>query len=275
MKVFSSNEEERRKQITTHLFSGGGPYLYDNISGENIDSDVLSSVLTSTAYADRLLGGNTEAKLENLGPWIATGNNPKFSGQLSRRVIRARIVPNTDEPYLRDNFRHDPLIKWVEENRAELVQACITIVMSWVDADRPAWHGQPLGSFEEFSKVMGGILANAGVHDFMTDMAFQKDSVDSETEQTRELMQALWKEYCDDNIRLKEIVAIADHDGLDIQDHWFDMNDRAQSTKAGKYMKTLIDRFFTIENDVERFTVQLTVGSTRGTYRLKPKDPSD
>ena len=92
-KVFSNNEEEVRKQITSHLMSGGGPYLFDNLPDDRkIDSDVLASVVTSTIYSDRALGTNNDVKLENLGPWIATGNNPDFSGQLKRRVIRARFI---------------------------------------------------------------------------------------------------------------------------------------------------------------------------------------
>ena len=180
MKVFSKSEEERRKQITTHLYGGGGPYVLDNMSGDKIDSDVLAAVLTSVWYSDRLLGGNTAPKLPNLGPWVATGNNPGFSAQLNRRFIEVRLVPKTETPHLRIGFRHHPLMPWVKENRVLLVDACITIVMAYIEAGRPAWDGTPLGSFEEFSKVMGGILQNAGVEGFMSDMTLQRDSLDAE-----------------------------------------------------------------------------------------------
>ena len=271
-KVFSNNEEEVRKQITSHLMSGGGPYLFDNLPDDRkIDSDVLASVVTSTIYSDRALGTNNDVKLENLGPWIATGNNPDFSGQLKRRVIRARLIPDTDEPYLRENFLHNPLMKWVQENRADLVDACLTIVMSWINAGRPAWHGQPLGSFEEFSKVMGGILQNAGVEGFMTDMDYQKDSVNSDTEQVRELIQEWWRKNQNANLTATQIVEIANVADLDIQDKWFDIKPRAQVSNAGKLLKSLLDRHFTIETPSGRKNIQLILGGTKHTYRLKEK----
>jgi hypothetical protein len=271
-KVFSNNEEEVRKQITSHLMSGGGPYLFDNLPDDRkIDSDVLASVVTSTIYSDRALGTNNDVKLENLGPWIATGNNPDFSGQLKRRVIRARLIPDTDEPYLRENFLHNPLMKWVQENRADLVDACLTIVMSWINAGRPAWHGQPLGSFEEFSKVMGGILQNAGVEGFMTDMDYQKDSVNSDTEQVRDLIQEWWKTNQNANLTATQIVEIANVADLDIQDKWFDIKPRAQVSNAGKLLKSLLDRHFTIETPSGRKNIQLILGGTKHTYRLKEK----
>lgn len=271
-KVFSNNEEEVRKQITSHLMSGGGPYLFDNLPDDRkIDSDVLASVVTSTIYSDRALGTNNDVKLENLGPWIATGNNPEFSGQLKRRVIRARLIPDTDEPYLRENFLHNPLMKWVQENRADLVDACLTIVMSWINAGRPAWHGQPLGSFEEFSKVMGGILQNAGVEGFMTDMDYQKDSVNSDTEQVRDLIQEWWKTNQNANLTATQIVEIANVADLDIQDKWFDIKPRAQVSNAGKLLKSLQDRHFTIETPSGRKNIQLILGGTKHTYRLKEK----
>ena len=271
-KVFSNNEEEVRKQITSHLMSGGGPYLFDNLPDDRkIDSDVLASVVTSTIYSDRALGTNNDVKLENLGPWIATGNNPDFSGQLKRRVIRARLIPDTDEPYLRENFLHNPLMKWVQENRADLVDACLTIVMSWINAGRPAWNGQPLGSFEEFSKVMGGILQNAGVEGFMTDMDYQKDSVNSDTEQVRELIQEWWRKNQNANLTATQIVEIASVADLDIQDKWFDIKPRAQVSNAGKLLKSLLDRHFTIETPSGRKNIQLILGGTKHTYRLKEK----
>jgi hypothetical protein len=271
-KVFSNNEEEVRKQITSHLMSGGGAYLFDNLPDDRkIDSDVLASVVTSTIYSDRALGTNNDVKLENLGPWIATGNNPDFSGQLKRRVIRARLIPDTDEPYLRENFLHNPLMKWVQENRADLVDACLTIVMSWINAGRPAWQGQPLGSFEEFSKVMGGILQNAGIEGFMTDMDYQKDSVNSDTEQVRDLIQEWWKTNQNANLTATQIVEIANVADLDIQDKWFDIKPRAQVSNAGKLLKSLLDRHFTIETPSGRKNIQLILGGTKSTYRLKEK----
>jgi hypothetical protein len=269
-KNFTRDESELRKQITSHLVGGGGPYLLDNLSGTDIDSDVLAMALTSNIWSDRLLGSNTDVRLENLGPWIGTGNNPGFSGQLSRRFIRVRLVPSTPEPYLRDNFKHFPLEDWVKANRTKLVDACITIVMDWVNNGRPNWQGKPLGSFESFSLVMGGILDNAGVHGFMSDMDFQREGMDSETQQIKALASAWYQMHGTSSITGKQIVGMTHNQELEISDIWGDGSERSQSTRAGKFAKTQLDRYFDVQDeDGDCLRVQLVAGLSRGTYRLK------
>jgi len=270
MKIFSNSEEEVRKQITTHLMSGGGPYLYDNLPDEKyVDSDSLATVLTTTSWSDRALGTNTATRLQNLGPWIGTGNNPDFSPQLKRRVLRVRLVPENDEPYLRTGFRHEDLLLWVRENRTDLVDACIKIVMEWIEEGRPEWKGKPLGSFEDYSKVMGGILQQAGINSFMANMDYQKDTTNSDTELVRELLSIWWQEKKNANVRASEIVDLADINNLEIQDKWFDIKDRAKATNAGKYLKRLLDRPCTISTHDGPINVRIVVGGNKGTYRLK------
>ena len=270
-KIFHKNEEEQRKQITSHLTGGGGPYLIDNISGTDIDSDVLAMALTSARYSDRLLNTNTEVRLENLGPWIATGNNPGFSGQLSRRFIRIRLVPNDPEPYLREKFVHFPLMPWVQENRSKLVDACITIVMAWVKNGKPNWTGKPLGSFENFSQVIGGILENAGVNGFMSDMDFQRSGFDTETSQVITFVQEWFDSYGSKEVYAKQLVQMAISADLEILERWGEGSERSQSTRAGKFLKTLNERMFTIDIDGEEQVVQLLPGDPRNTTRLKIK----
>ena len=274
MKVFSKSEEERRKQITTHLYSGGGPYVLDNVSGDNIDSDVLASVLTSVTFSDRLLGGNNAPKLPNLGPWVATGNNPRFSGQLNRRFIEVRLVPKTEAPHLRDGFRHYPLMPWVKENRALLIDACITIVMAYVEAGRPAWIGTPLGSFEEFSKVMGGILQNAGVEGFMSDMSTQRDNVDIENLQLHDFVDVWWDAHGEKPVHIKELMSLAHNHDLEVQEHWVEPGQyheptRSESTRAGNYVGNKKQRYFALERDGVTIRVQLLKSDRRSSYMLR------
>lgn len=118
---------------------------------------------------------------------------------------------------------------------------------------------------------MGGILQNAGVEGFMTDMDYQKDSVNSDTEQVRELIQEWWMKNQNANLTATQIVEIANAADLDIQDKWFDIKPRAQVSNAGKLLKSLLDRHFTIETPSGRKNIQLILGGTKHTYRLKEK----
>lgn len=274
MKVFSKSEEERRKQITSHLYSGGGPYVLDNVSGDKIDSDVLAAVLSAPTYSDRLLGGNVAPDLPNLGPWVATGNNPGFSGQLNRRFIEVRLVPKTETPHLRQGFRHYPLMPWVKKNRVLLTDACITIVMDYIKAGSPEWNGIPLGSFEDFSKTMGGILQNAGVQGFMSDMTLQRDSIDIENSQLHDFVDVWWDEFGEKQVPVKDLMALAARYDLDIQEHWVEPGvrtepTRSESTRAGNYIGNKKQRYFVLFREGVSVRVQLLKTDRRSCYGLR------
>ena len=69
--------------------------------------------------------------------WIATGNNPEFSNEIARRLVRIRLDPNVERPAQRSGFRHPDLMAWVRANRARLVAACLTLCQAWIAAGRP------------------------------------------------------------------------------------------------------------------------------------------
>jgi hypothetical protein len=88
----------------------------------------------------------------------------------------------------------------------------------------------------------------------------------------RELVQVWWNEKGDGNIKVNEIVAIAADSDLAIQDKWFDHNDKTQVTKAGKLMRKVLDRHFSVDTPDGRKLVQLIIGGVKHSYRLKVKN---
>ena len=124
---------------------------------------------------------------------------------------------------------------------------------------------------EAFSKVMGGILKHAGVDGFMTNMDFQKDTGDSEAEMVRELIQTWWNEKADGNVKVTEIVALASAADLSIEDKWFDHNEKTRVSKAGKLMRKILERHFSVDTPDGRKLVQLILGGVKHSYRLKEK----
>jgi hypothetical protein len=95
----------------------------------------------------------------------ATGNNPEFSNEMARRLVRIRLDPHTDRPWQRSDFRHPDLMSWVRANRARLVAACLTLCQAWIAAGRPR-GGRSIGSFENWAHVLGGVLEVAGIPGF-------------------------------------------------------------------------------------------------------------
>ena len=79
-------EEEWRKRITAKLRSGPGAILLDNLQ-RRLDSPALSAAITSTTWEDRLLGSSETLSLPVEVLWLATGNNPSLSHEMTRRAV--------------------------------------------------------------------------------------------------------------------------------------------------------------------------------------------
>jgi putative DNA primase/helicase len=131
-----------------------------------LDSAALASALTQAVWSDRLLGGNREVQVPVRVVWMGSGNNVEFSPELARRVVPIRLEPLQQKPWEREDFKHKSLRAWATANRAALLVACLTICKRWIDAGMPPGR-HTLGSYEDWARVMGGILEAADVPGFL------------------------------------------------------------------------------------------------------------
>lgn len=192
---FSNQEEEARKMLTAELARGRPLILLDNANERRkIDSPTLAAVLTAHIWSDRILGRTEMTDLPNLALWVLTANNPSVSMEIARRCVRVRIDPHQDRPWMRSDFRHPNLVAWAMENRAALVRACIVLTQHWIDAGQPA-GGRPLGSFERWAAVIGGILECAGIEGFLGSLEELYEEADTEGALWREFVQAWWEAF--------------------------------------------------------------------------------
>lgn len=161
-----TDSDEFRKQITSYLNEDTPIVVLDNLSAP-LTAGPLAQVLTADVWADRILRKSVTARLPVRATWIATGNNIRLSGEIARRSYLIRINRDTARPFEHTDFLHDPLKPWVKENRSRLLSALLTLARAWFVAGKPAAEVEPMGSFESWSRVIGGILANAGVEGFL------------------------------------------------------------------------------------------------------------
>jgi putative DNA primase/helicase len=160
------DEEEWRKSVTSVLHEGHEALWIDNLV-HPLDSGTLAAALTTGVWEDRILGQSRTIRVPVRCVWLATANNPVLSRELTRRSIRIRIDPKVDRPWLRQEFHHDGLPAWVQAHRADLVWAALTVVRAWLAAGRPQPEIRPLGSYEAWSRIIGGILSHAGLGGFL------------------------------------------------------------------------------------------------------------
>jgi len=234
------DDEEIRKAITARLIEGRAAVLIDNVT--RLDSPVLSAALTADIWDDRLLGKNKTIRLPINWIWAATGNNAIVSTDIARRSVRIRLTPEEEKPWLRQDFKHESLITWAKKMRSHLIWACLTLIQSWISAGRPQANVAPLGSFEEWTKVMGGILEHAEIQGFLGNIIEFYNTADTESGMWREFVNSWWDTFKDEKVKISDIFPIAEKiDGFDLGKG---ATERAQKTALGMKLKKMRDRIF-------------------------------
>lgn len=189
--AFPDEEEELRKQITSFLLEARGAVLWDNL-GRFLKSATLAKLLTDLEWSDRRLGSNSGVTIPVRTIWVMTGNNPQISDELIRRIVPIRLVPQLERPEERKGFRHNDLRTWAREERVVLIWAAHTLIQAWIAEGRPApsEHTPPLGSFESYRAIIGGILHFAGFAGFLENRTDLQLYSDPDTEKWRAFVAA-------------------------------------------------------------------------------------
>jgi putative DNA primase/helicase len=182
MYALPESEAELRKAITAHLDTGARAVIFDNVT-RTLRSSALASVLTCDVWEDRLLGRTERVRLPQQAVWIATGNNMAFDREIARRICRIKIDPRMSHPEKRTQFKRKDqrLIQWVKAERGALVTALLTAARAWILAGRPDGGVPAIGSFDKWAETVGGILANASVRGFLSNLDKVRAEADEES----------------------------------------------------------------------------------------------
>jgi hypothetical protein len=202
-------EAEVRKALTAYLIERRQAVLFDNVTGR-VASPALCKALTYTVWDDRVLGQSAAVRARVHCTWVLTGNNASYADDLSRRVVPVRLVPETARPELRTGFRHPDLDGWVAAHRADLLWSLAVFVRAWQAAGSPPPAVPPLGSFEHWTRVVGGILHVAGFPDFLANREAVLAAADPETAAWEAFTAAWWDAHGGGLVAVKELLPIAD-----------------------------------------------------------------
>jgi len=242
-RTIPNDEDEFRKAITAELLKDDSIILLDNINeNRSLNSTNLATVLTSTVWSDRLLGATTKISMRNHALWLMTGNNLKMSLDLIRRMVRCRIDPHLEQPWLREKFKHADLPLWVRKQRRELVHAILVLIQAWVDAGMPPYT-KPLGSFEHWSQMIGGILEVVGIQGFLGNLQSQYESADPDHAIWREFVAAWWEKHREKPVKISELNEFCEANEL-LAALRSDGTTRSQQTKLGHALRRMVDRNF-------------------------------
>ncbi|MBZ6135741.1 bifunctional DNA primase/polymerase [Streptomyces olivaceus] len=191
--AWPENDTELRKSITTQLYGTGQPVVVlDNLpNGYVIKSPVLSALLTSEVWGDRVLGATSKVTMPNDRLWIVTGNALRTGGDNGRRVLWVRLDPDCPDPDQRDNFTVGDLRPWLRNNASTLVAALVTLVRAWVAVGAPQVRVRK-GDYSEWASLMAGLLDFLGVDGWLADRSEARDQDDELQEWA--LFLEMWRE---------------------------------------------------------------------------------
>jgi hypothetical protein len=205
--VIVKNDEEWRKALTSTFRAGRLIQVLDNLEGE-LRSPVLAAAITSTAWEDRLLGTNDMATFPNRCVFIANGNNIRVAGDLVRRTYWIRMDAQSAQPWRNREFLHPELIPWVRENRGRLLATLLTMARAWFVAGTPVPTTPKLGSFEQWTTMVGGILETAGIEGFLGNLDAFYESIDPSVAAWESFLLAIYDHQPSGGFKTAELVEL-------------------------------------------------------------------
>jgi hypothetical protein len=230
--------DEWRKRITSSLRQGKAAILIDNVV-RPLDSGHLAAALTASIWTDRVLGLSDNVALPVRCVWLTTGNNPVCSTEIARRSIRIRLDPKVDRPWLREGFKHPSLREWATEYRGQLIWAALTLIQSWIADDRPQAKVRLLGTFEEWARILGSILAHADIPGFLANLDEFYEQADAEGTIWREFVATWWDNFQGETVTAAALFPLA------VAQDSFDLGtgkERSQRTHFGMALSKQRDR---------------------------------
>ncbi len=241
-----TQEEEWRRVITSTLSKNPEFFIIDNVK-LSFASGALCSAITAAFWEDRLVGKTDVILLPVRCVWVLTGNNPPISTEIARRAIRIRLDAEEEAPWLSGStrtFKHPNILRWAEQNRGILVWSALVLVQDWIFKGCPDPEGLPvLGMFEEWSRITGGILQNAGIPGFLGNLEEFYDASDQERNDLKAFVDAWWERHGDAEVGTAELYRLIMEQELEF-DLGKNTSVRAEKTSLGKALHRLRGRHF-------------------------------
>jgi hypothetical protein len=230
-------DDELEKRITALLSEGSTFIVFDDLA-HTLRSPVLANALTASEWKGRILGRSEMIAVPQRATWIVTGNNIQLGGDIPRRCFHVRLDAKTSQPYRRDDFKHANLLSYVKEHRGALLAALLTLARSWHCAGCPPATVKPLGSFEAWTRTIGGILEHVGMTGFLGNANELYEQSDEESAQWEGFLEACCEAFHDAPVTTAD-VALRLASDISLQNSLPDFLADARASGKGDFKKLL------------------------------------
>jgi hypothetical protein len=159
----AGDRHELDKRLAAQLINASPMLFLDNVNGRVLRSDLLAQILTEQPIRTRLLGRSETVELNSSAFIAITGNGVTLAEDLVRRFVVCCLDARCEDPEQRD--LQPGFLNRVEQRRAELLGAALTI-WRWGRQNASALvRGRPLGSFEVWAEWCRDPLLTLGCAD--------------------------------------------------------------------------------------------------------------
>ncbi len=198
--AWSDNDTEMGKHLLAILLEGHGCVLFDNLpAGTTFKSNELAKAMTGNSYSGRILGKTETSTVPSSVLWMATGNNISIVGDFNTRILSVRLDSRVADPDRRTFTRKD-IGRWCLKNRAEIIKACLTIIIGTPLKDPPK-PTRYLG-WDKFVRLP--LLAASGID--VAGLFDRNKLADPEVEGRRFFLEAMYNVYTNEFVTTGEIL---------------------------------------------------------------------
>jgi bifunctional DNA primase/polymerase-like protein len=129
---------------------------FDNMEeGSTYGNGPLDSALTAMTVDDRVLGSSKlSGELPLRTTWFLSGNNISPAKDAYRRWLVCNLVTKLEHPEQRSDLGEEPFHDILMAHRGEIVRDALTILKAHAQGRRLGAGGAPLGSFEDWDRVV-------------------------------------------------------------------------------------------------------------------------
>ena len=196
--------EEMDKRLGAELICADPILLLDNVNSTALRSDTLASVLTESPTRIRLLGESTMIQLSAKTFIAVTGNGLTVSEDLVRRFIVCALDARVENPSARP-FRDGQaeFLSATSRRRGELLSAAL-VIWRWGRQHADTVRGEPLGSFETWSRWCRDPLVALGCRDPVSQIA-EARALDPYRLQLEAAFSEWWQVHGDESVRAADV----------------------------------------------------------------------
>jgi hypothetical protein len=158
--MYPVSKEETIKTKVALALAAATTVFFDNLEdGSVYGNGPLDSSITEMAMNERVLGMSKSTGNIELRPcWFLSGNNISPAKDAFRRWLVCNLKSTLENPEERSDIQIPDLSAHILARRGELLRDVLIILKAHAEAKRPTNQWAPLGSFEEWDRIIRGAV---------------------------------------------------------------------------------------------------------------------